>query len=372
MFPTILTIFALILLLEGMSILVVKNIHKVKRLSLGVESSEFIASKSSRYRKKNIQISIDKLFEPRPYGLYWNSANYHENGQKQTDLNGFRYKGYDVSKEKRLFRVLVYGGSTTFSNHFISDPKMCWPYQTENLTNLELLHETEFINAGLNWATSAELLIHFIIEGRDFQPDLLIIEGPGNDALPISLGDFTSDYRNTRHSISWQIRKYESFWLNHFMLVRLFYIFWLRNQNILNLRPDKNLAREDRNQFLLNTYPYAYKRNIETFIHQAEALGIMVILIDFLVNFNALDDDKPGLSKGLISQYTAMNGVLEDMARKNPNTVKYISIPKELFTNSDFADTVHLNQVGESKKAEYLSKHLVPIIQFILERKSIK
>jgi len=156
------------------------------------------------------------------------------------------------------------------------------------------------------------------------------------------------------------------------MTIKLFYIFWLRNQNILNLSPNKKLARKDRDQLLLNTYPHSYKRNIETFIQLAQALGTTVILIDFIVNFNVIDDDKPGLSKGLSSQYSAMNGVLEDLARKNPNTVKYISIPKNLFTNSDFADAVHLNQVGEDKKAEYISKFLVPSIKFILDKKSDK
>lgn len=369
MLSYIFTIFASILCLEFLSRLVVKNIHKFPRLNLGVEVSEFIASKSIHYKKNNV-IDVNKLFEPRPYGLYWNTANFHENKQKQTDSNGFRYKGYNISKEKSLFRVLVYGGSTTFSNHFISDPSKCWPYQAEKLINRELSHETEFINAGLNWATSAELLTHFIFEGKNFQPDLLIIEGPGNDALPISLGDFTPDYRNTRHSISWQVRKYESFWLNHFMTIKLFYIFWLRNQNILNLRPDKKLAREDRNQLLLNTYPHSYERNIETFIQLAQALDITVILIDFTVNFNVIDDDKPGLSEGLSSHYSTMNGVLENLAKKNPKTVKHLSIPTNLFTNSDFADAVHLNQVGEDKKAEYISKFLGPSIQFILNKKS--
>jgi len=107
--------FTSLLFLECLSRLVVKKIHKVSRLKLGIEMSEFIASKSIYYKKKNTFINVNKLFEPRPYGLYWNSGNFHENGQKQTDSNGFRYKGYNISKEKRLFRVLVYGGSTTFS-----------------------------------------------------------------------------------------------------------------------------------------------------------------------------------------------------------------------------------------------------------------
>jgi hypothetical protein len=359
-------IIALFLLMEGFSRLLIKKINKISKFAVGVEAAEHIASKSKFYSQQKNPVNLQKLFEPRPYGLYWNSPNFHQNGIQQTDSNGFRYKGYNVSHEKNGLRVLVYGGSTTFSNHFIDDPSKCWPHLVEKLINQKLPRKAEFINAGLNWATSAELLSHFIFEGKKFLPDMLIIEGPGNDALPISLGDFTPDYRETRGAISWQVRKYEAFWLNHFKMIKLFYIFWLRNQNVLNLRADKYLSRDIRNTLLINNHPYSYENNIDTFIEQALFLNIKIVLIDFSVNYFIIEDDKPGISDGLSIHYKKMNDILENAAKKNPEMVKYISIDNNLFTQDDFADAVHLNENGEIKKAKYLSDLLLPI--FTLKR----
>ena len=355
-------IISLLLLTEGFSRLLIKKISRISRFAVGVEAAEFIASKSKLYSQQKNHVNLQKLYEPRPYGLYWNSRNFHQNGIQQTDNNGFRYKGYNVPQEKNGLRVLVYGGSTTFSNHFIDDPNKCWPYLVEKLINQGLTRKAEFINAGLNWATSAELLSHFIFEGKKFYPDLLVIEGPGNDALPVSLGDFTPDYRETRGAISWQVRKYEPFWLNHFKAIKLFYIFWLRNQNILNLRTDKYISRERRNQLLIDNHPYAYENNIDTFIEIALYLNIKIVLIDFSVNYFIIEDDKPGISDGLSICYKKMNKILENAAKKNPDMVKYISIDANLFTQDDFADAVHLNENGEAKKANYLSDLLLPIL----------
>jgi hypothetical protein len=357
-----LIIIALFLFIEGFSRLLIKRINKISKFALGIEAAEHIASKSKFYTEQKNPVNLQKLFEPRPYGLYWNSPNFYQNGIQQTDSNGFRYKGYDVSQEKNCYRVLVYGGSTTFSNHFINDPSKCWPHLIEKLINQKSPREVEFINAGLNWATSAELLSHFIFEGKKFLPDVLIIEGPGNDALPISLGDFTPDYRETRGAISWQVRKYEPFWLNHFKVVKLFYIFWLRNQNILNLRADKHLSRDARNKSLINNHPHAYENNINTFIQLALFLNIKIVLIDFSVNYHIIEDDKPGISDGLSIHYKNMNKVLENAAKKNLEMVKYISIENNLFTPDDFADAVHLNEKGELKKAHYLLDLLFPFL----------
>jgi len=354
-------VIAMFLLLEGFARLLINKISKISRFVVGVEATEYIASKSQHYRQQKNPVKLQKLFEPRPYGLYWNSPNFFQNGMQQTDSNGFRYKGYDVCKKKNRLRVLVYGGSTTFSNHFIDDPSKCWPYLAEKLVNQMTTSEVEFINAGLNWATSAELLSHFIFEGKKFLPDVLIIEGPGNDALPISLGDLTADYRKTRGSISWQVRKYEPFWLNHFKVVKLFYIFWLRNQNILNLRADKYLSRDIRNKLLINNNPNAYESNINTFIEQALFLNIKVVLIDFSVNFFVIEEDKPGISDGLTIHYKKMNKVLENAAKIDSEMVKYISIDNNFFSQVDFADAVHLNENGEAKKAQYLTDLLLPI-----------
>ena len=69
----------------------------------------------------------------------------------------------------------------------------------------------EFVNAGLDFSTSAELLSHFIFDGSVFKPDIWIIENPGNDSVPLMVGDESLDYMKSRSSLSISQRKYENF-----------------------------------------------------------------------------------------------------------------------------------------------------------------
>lgn len=345
----ILIVFLTILIIEVMSRILFKKIRNIKRFVIGIEICDYIAAQSSKDNK--IANKSKHFFEPRPYGLYWNSPNFFSNGFKQTDKYGFRFKGYDVNLKKEFFRVLVYGGSTTFSDHFVYDPMQCWPYLVEDLFNNSNRQKIEVINAGLNWATSAELLSHFVFEGKTFSPDLLIIEGPGNDSLPISNGDYSPDYRETRSAVSWQVRKYESFLVKNFAIFKIFYTFWLRDHDLLKLEPSNSPNHSIQNQLLLETYPAVYEKNINTFIELALQMKIKVVLIDFLASYFVVNEGKKAI-------YNKMNKVLETIAYKYPNEVYYYGLSLDDFEKNDFADPGHLNGKGEFKKAQIIFERL--------------
>ena len=204
----------------------------------------------------------------------------------------------------------------------------------------------------MNWATSAELLSHFIFEGKNFNPDLLVIEGPGNDSLPIAHGDKSSDYRATRSSITWQVRKYESFFLYYSKFFKLFYTFWLRDANLLRLDKPNELDISEQNQLLLSTYPKAYEDNINTFIQLAVQLNIKVVLIGFLPSHFVVNEGKKVV-------YKVMNEILLSFSRKFPNNVSYIDLKLSDFAKGDFADPGHLNERGEIKKAQMIFDKLL-------------
>jgi hypothetical protein len=344
-----LMLFLTYFIIEILSRVLFKKIRNFKRFSTGIEICDYIAAQISVNNR--IANKSKHFFEPRPYGLYWNSPNFCNNGFKQTDEHGFRFKGYDVKLNKELFRVLVYGGSTTFSDHFIHDPAQSWPYLVENLVNDSSSQKIEVINAGLNWATSAELLSHFVFEGKTFSPDLLIIEGPGNDSLPISNGDKTPDYRETRAAVSWQVRKYESFLVNHFAILKILYVFWLRDHDLLKLEPSNAPNQNIQNQLLLETYPTVYEKNINTFVEIALQMKIKVVLVDFLASYFVVNDGKKAI-------YSRMNKVLEGIAHKYPNDVYHYGLTLDDFEKKDFADPGHLNGKGELKKAKIIFNRL--------------
>ena len=62
-------------------------------------------------------------YSPSPYMLYRNKINHFYMGVRQTDQNGYRWHGSELSVNPKTqeFRILCLGGSTTYSNHVTRD-----------------------------------------------------------------------------------------------------------------------------------------------------------------------------------------------------------------------------------------------------------
>ena len=296
-------------------------------------------------------------FQTIPYGLYWNGSNYSHLGFQQTDINGFRYKGYDIG-EKKKFRILVYGGSTTFSDYCIADPSKSWPELLERLILENDGRDIEIINAGLNYALTSELLSHYVFIGHSLQPDMIFLHGPGNDLLPISVGDSTMDYRATRKSLKWDVRQFERELLSKFGFLRVIYCYWLRKSQFLQLEPSGWDPIEIQNDRMLKTYPSAFKNNVESLVILCKERNTPLVLIDFLLNsLSAIERIKPGLSEGMIEINRKMNEIFHSISQTNSNT-SHIAFNQLDFPESHFVDTCHLNEEGELKKALIIYREL--------------
>jgi hypothetical protein len=296
-------------------------------------------------------------FQTIPYGLYWNGQNFSHSGYKQTDTGGYRNKGYEIGPKEK-FRILVYGGSTTFSDFAIPDPSKCWPFQVESLFEEQDSKSIEVINAGLNYALTAELLSHFIFVGQYLKPDIVLLHGPGNDMLPIAVGDETTDYRHTRKSLQWDSRPFEKILLLKSGLARVLYCYWLRKSRFLQLEPTLWDDVKLQNQRMMDTYPHAFRSNVETLVSLCRAKAIPVVLIDFLQNNKKeIERIKPGLSLGMEEITQKMNVIFGEIARTNDH-VSHIRFEHNDFPGELFVDTCHLNEEGETKKAQLIYHEL--------------
>jgi hypothetical protein len=80
-----------------------------------------------------------------------------------------------------------------------------------------------------------------------------------------------------------------------------------------------------------------------------------VILIDFVqASQEVLESLKPGLSEGMIEITKNMNMFFKELANEFSDSILHIELNTSQFSSSDFADTCHLNESGEMKKAEII------------------
>src|SRR5689334_5818412 len=96
----------------------------------------------------------DSVIVAHPYLLYANRPGFSGKGFVQIDANGYRIVPQPQRPpSERPKRVLVLGGSTTYSYPYVADPANAWPAQLQKI----LGPSYEVINAGLSSATTAEL-----------------------------------------------------------------------------------------------------------------------------------------------------------------------------------------------------------------------
>jgi hypothetical protein len=338
-------LFFILILLELIIRIFYHRLAQLPQVTAGVQFVNYLRGKGSAFTGP---------IESRPYSLYWNRPNHVRKGFKQTDANGFRFKGYDVLRAKSSKRILCYGGSTTYSDHVFKNPSDCWPHLLENRLKASY-QDFEVVNCGLNYAMTTELVSHLIFEGVHFNPDFVILHGPGNDLLPVAIGDQTLDYRNTRKSTNLQARFFEPVLLNIFCSVRLIYARMLRENTFAELEPPIWPSPDTQNLRLLNNPLTSFKSNVRTFVDVCVSRGIKVVLVNFVQNHEEqLEMMRPGLSSGMLNIVARMNDYFNELARQNPTDVLHVNLVSVDFSPTDFVDICHLNQVGEIKKADLI------------------
>jgi hypothetical protein len=347
-------LLATIVIIESCSRLIYRFANRFPQIQGGVQFVEYLRGKDENFTGP---------IETRPYGLYWNRPNYFRKGFRQTDSNGFRYKGYDISLTKSKMRILCYGGSTTYSDHVLKNPDECWPHLLESKLRQSNL-DAEIINCGLNYGMTSELLSHLIFEGVHFNPDYVILHGPGNDMLPIAVGDTSFDYRNTRRSLNLEPRFFEPLLLKISGVARIFYARALRENELVNLEPNDWPVPEVQNKRLMSSQQYSFQSNVRCFVDICLARGIKVILVNFVQNHREqLEKMRPGMSAGMVQAVENMNSYFKSISKEKVNSVFLVDIDSGDFKSTDFVDICHLNIEGENRKAQLICQRVLAIIQ---------
>ena len=113
--------------------------------------------------------------------------------------HGFRGDAFEREKPPNTFRIFTIGGSTTLGVN--NDYEDSYPYLLQTALKERFPGvNIEVQNAGCAWYTSAHALVSYMVEVRQFQPDLVIFFEAINDLVRsfspswLASGSFRADY----------------------------------------------------------------------------------------------------------------------------------------------------------------------------------
>ena len=293
--------------------------------------------------------------------------------QAKRNSKGYRQGNPDtaVPKPAGCTRILVLGSSTTYSDAGAPSPQDAWPHRLQLTLASEFTgsDEIEVVNAGLNYAMSPELLIHFLLVGLTLEPDIVVWEGPGNDWLPAAVGDTSSDYRETRSPGEFPRPRFgEKTLVRLSGTARLLLGLWLRatrSTGMISLEPRgidwSSPAVAER----ISRDPYLPYRNHLTIVAEiCTSREIPLLLVPFITGSEKSQSGSrpaPLLAAQAVAT-NRLNDIMSEVAANATGEVMYLnsaaSIPDALFV-----DGTHLNPEGEEVKARWIANALGPVLE---------
>lgn len=310
---------------------------------------------SSEHGGSSIQIHSSGGHVSHPYLLYVNTPNYFAYGLRQHNSMG--YRGAEIDPAKGRIRVLVLGGSTTYS-WSVHDPNRTWVAQFEALFPKQ---SVQVINAGVAYATSAEILARYMFRDRYLKPDVVIFHEGGNDVIPLWYPNYNPEYSHFRGPGFRPVVGPLERMLLRFNLFRYLYARnWTRTLGDLThlVHPynfDK-IKDEDAERGSSSGSVEGFERNLDLLIRNIKADGALPIIFGFLQAQEAfLSKNRPelvGKEKALVIGLARNYEVMRRIAKKY--NVPFVDPQQEKFPPSVFVDNCHLNEEGEGIKAGIL------------------
>lgn len=287
------------------------------------------------------------------YLNYYPNPKYRR-GKTYHNSLGYRNREFPVKKPEGAFRIVVLGGSSTYTIK-VNDNEKTFTAQLEKILRDKYGYDgVEVINAGAGGYNSWESLINLEFRVLDIEPDLIIVYHGTNDVHARLV-----DPKSYRGDNSGKRKQWESPsvpLLEHSALFRVL----LRKSGITTQVGIGNFVDadtayspysiKDHDPFeLLEMNPPVYfRRNLNNMIAVSKANDADIMLSTwayspYFDDYASMDFYQKGLAQNneVVKQVAASNGVpLFDFASVMPSDKKY------------WADGRHVNELGAEKKAE--------------------
>ena len=147
----------------------------------------------------------ERRVTPHPYLAYVNTPHF-ERGAKSHNALGWRGPETSLDKPEGVFRILILGGSTTYTEA-VAENDHTFPVQLQRLLREEYQQSTiEVINGGVPGYNSWESLVNLCFRGITMEPDLVIVHHGANDVHSrfVRPGAYHSDNRGRRQAWQWE------------------------------------------------------------------------------------------------------------------------------------------------------------------------
>jgi lysophospholipase L1-like esterase len=315
-----------------------------------------------------------KAIQRHPYMLYGNTPGREADGFRQ--INSMGYRGHEITlqPEPGVIRVLAIGGSTTFG-YGVKDPSQSWPAQLENILNQEA-KKVEVVNGGLNYATSAELLTHYLFRDRYLGARIVIIHTGGNDIGPLALGNYTPEYTHWRSG--WSSSLLQLRWGEKLLLKsnisKVFYAWWLKDRGsmktYLSTQPVETYTPEVVRLNVEMNEPIGFQRNLDLLVRNIIEDGVQLVVFPFAMASKAVYENAEANARfrpyhdamelGLAKNHQVMQEIA------NTYSIPLIEIPEGVIPLESFVDHCHLNEIGQHIKAQYIADKIKPLLNKIV------
>lgn len=355
----------------------------------------------NNYGKLNLELAIksaeneidlnDAREMSHPYMLYVNTPNFEKDGVKMHNNNGYRNsQDFDIKQDTSVFRILVLGGSTTYGAEILN-PAEVWCELLQNLLDsLYPNYKIQVINGGLNGASSADLLSHYMYRDRYLNPDLVVIHAGINDANSLLFNDYNSELTHWRKG--WVaknkigLRPAELWMVKHSFVLKIIYAKIFGNQDYAlpfitkETLQNSSLSAEDALNNANNNTPLAFSRNIDLLVRNINLDGATTVF--FRVTPNAEFFENPqkyektnvyenACKHGIINQTEALqialskvNAAIDSIALVH--NIEVLTLNETLGFN-EYVDMCHLSAHGQKTKAKMFCDVLEPILDTLLK-----
>ena len=265
-----------------------------------------------------------------------------------------------IPKPKNIFRINCLGASTT-QNYLQDDSSVySYPLELEKILKAKNKVNLEVNNCGSGGYTSSDILVRFLLQNIDTNPDVIVLYHAYNDIRSYLTSNFQSDYSHSRKNLG---ENYFKFYLGSFLpYIPLNFVNYLQNkwypQNhryTLVESISRGNFKIENNKDLKNGLE-TYRRNLQNIITICKSNKIQIILCSFCFHLHESVKNKK-IHKIFKDIVIKENTILKELAEDNQIDFvdTYNLIPK---TDKNFVDTVHFTHLGMKLLAAEISKKI--------------
>ncbi len=296
----------------------------------------------------------DLRISPHPYLSYYLTPGFRSGLTSHNSL-GYRGAEFSVEKPEGVFRIVVLGGSTTYTQK-VEDDARTFPAQLERVLVDRGYLSIEVINAGVPGYSSWESLINLAFRVLDVSPDLAIVYHGTNDvhARFVEPSYYRGD--NIGRRSHWTPPS-EPWWEHSALLRAIARRTGLKGGPGLGSLTDGPASwyyGEDPVQVLRQNKPIYFQRNLENMIAIARAHDVRIMLATWA--FSPCFSDYASTPHYQLG-FRETNDVIRSVAASR-NTPIY-DFASEMPTDTVYwVDGRHLNAKGAFLKAELFASFL--------------